>query len=80
MTMILIHILINPDHNPLVSSICCPINPGQGGHPAGAAQQQQQQRELTYHVLSPLIIYYEERVSDGMYSYHLLNYFSGLFI
>ena len=80
MTMILIHILINPDHNALVSSIWCQVHPGQGGHPAGAAQQQQQQRELTCHVLSPLITFYEERVSDGMYSYHLLNYFAGFFI
>ena len=42
LAVILIHILINLDHNPLVSSIWCQVHPGQGGHHAGAAQQQQQ--------------------------------------
>ena len=43
LTMILIHLTINLDHNPLVSSIWCQVHPGQGGHHAGAAQQHQEQ-------------------------------------
>ena len=46
--MILIHMTINPDHNPLISSIWCQVHPGQGGHNAGDAQHEDDQHKLLH--------------------------------